>query len=88
MRAFLRFEDYSTGLALRLSIAFLVIAASLALFQVITRFVFASPSTWSEVVTRSAMVWSVFLGVAVAFRHGAMISVEVIQQMLPTRLGL
>jgi TRAP-type C4-dicarboxylate transport system permease small subunit len=88
MRAFLRFEDFSTGLALRLSIAFLVIAASLALFQVITRFVFASPSTWSEVITRSAMIWSVFLGVAVAFRHGAMISVEVIQQMLPPRLGL
>jgi len=88
MRAFLRLEDFTTGLALRLSIGFLVIAASLALFQVVTRFVFASPSTWSEVITRSAMVWSVFLGVAVAFRHGAMISVEVIQQVLPPRLGL
>jgi len=88
MRAFLRFEDFSTGLAMRLSIAFLVIAASLALFQVITRFVFGSPSTWSEVITRSSMIWSVFLGVSVAFRHGAMISVEVIQQMLPPRLGL
>ncbi len=88
MRAFLRFEDFSTGLALRLSISFLVIAASLALFQVITRFVFSNPSTWSEVITRSAMIWSVFLGVAVAFRHGAMIAVEVIQQNLPPRLGL
>ncbi|MFD1510155.1 TRAP transporter small permease [Lacimonas salitolerans] len=88
MRAFLRLEDFTTGLALRLSIGFLVIAASLALFQVVTRFVFASPSTWSEVITRSAMIWSVFLGVAVAFRHGAMISVEVIQQVLPPRLGL
>jgi TRAP-type C4-dicarboxylate transport system permease small subunit len=88
MRAFLRFEDFTTGLALRLSIGFLIIAASLALYQVITRFVFASPSTWSEVITRSAMIWSVFLGVAVAFRHGAMISVEIIQQMLPPRLGL
>lgn len=88
MRAFLRFEDYSTGLALRLSISFLVIAACLALFQVVTRFVFSSPSTWSEVITRSAMIWSVFLGVAVAFRHGAMIAVEVIQQKLPPRLGL
>jgi TRAP-type C4-dicarboxylate transport system permease small subunit len=88
MRAFLRFEDFSTGLALRLSIGFLVIAASLALFQVITRFVFSNPSTWSEVITRSAMIWSVFLGVAVAFRHGAMIAVEVIQQVLPPRLGL
>ncbi|MFU8881704.1 MAG: TRAP transporter small permease [Rhodobacterales bacterium] len=88
MRAFLKFEDFSTGLALRLSIAFLVIAASLALYQVITRFVFGNPSTWSEVITRSAMIWSVFLGVAVAFRHGSMIAVEVIQQSLPPKIGL
>lgn len=87
MRAFLRFEDFTTGLALRLSITFLVIATALALYQVTTRFVFGSPSTWSEVITRSAMIWSVFLGVAVAFRHGAMISVEIIQQVLPPRLG-
>ena len=88
MRAFLRFEDLTTGLALRLSIAFLVIAASLALYQVTTRFVFGNPSTWSEVITRTAMIWSVFLGVAVAFRHGSMISVEIIQQILPPKLGL
>lgn len=88
MRYFLRLEDFTTGLALRLSIAFLVIAAGLALFQVITRFAFGAPSTWSEVITRSAMIWSVFLGVAVAFRHGAMISVDVIQNVLPPRLGL
>ena len=88
MRAFLRFEDLTTGLALRLSIAYLVIAASLALYQVTTRFVFGNPSTWSEVITRTAMIWSVFLGVAVAFRHGSMISVEIIQQILPPKLGL
>ena len=88
MSLFLRVENFTTGLALRLAIAFLVLAASLALYQVVTRFVFGAPSTWSEVITRSAMIWSVFLGVAVAFRHGAMISVDVIQNALPPRLGL
>ena len=88
MRYFLRLEDFTTGIAQRLSIAFLVIAASLALYQVITRFAFGAPSTWSEVITRTAMIWSVFLGVAVAFKHGAMISVEVIQTALPPRIGL
>lgn len=88
MRHFLRFEDLSTGLALRLSTGFLVIAAALALYQVVTRFVFGAPSTWSEVITRSAMIWSVFLGVAVAFRHGAMIAVEAVMTALPRRLGL
>jgi TRAP-type C4-dicarboxylate transport system permease small subunit len=88
MRIFLRLEDFTTGLALRLSIAFLVIAASLALYQVLTRFVFGHPSTWSEVITRAAMVWSVFMGTAPAFRYGAMISVDILQQMLPQRIGL
>ena len=88
MRYFLRLEYFTTGVAQRLSFAFLVIAASLALYQVITRFAFGAPSTWSEVITRTAMIWSVFLGVAVAFKHGAMISVEVIQTSLPPRIGL
>jgi len=44
MRYFLHFENITTGVALRLSIAFLVIAAGLALFQVITRFAFSAPS--------------------------------------------
>lgn len=48
MRTFLRLEDFTTGLALRLSVGFLVIAASLALFQVVTRFVFANPSTCDD----------------------------------------
>lgn len=88
MRLFLRLEDLSTGLALRLSIAFLIMAASLAIYQVVMRFVFGMPSTWSEVITRSAMIWCVFLGVAVAFKQGAMIAVDVIQNALPRRLGL
>lgn len=87
-RIFLRIEDITTGIALRGATAFLVIAAALAMFQVVTRFVFDAPSTWSEVITRSSMIWSVFLGVAVAFRHGAMISVDVIMNALPNRLGL
>lgn len=42
MRYFLRLEDFTTGVALLLSIAFLVIAAGLALYQVVTRFAFGA----------------------------------------------
>ena len=88
MTLFLRFEAVTTRIALGLSIMFLLIAAGLALYQVSARFIFGNPSTWSEVITRSAMIWSVFLGVAPAFREGTMIAVEVIQRALPPRLGL
>ncbi|MGX0975783.1 TRAP-type C4-dicarboxylate transport system permease small subunit [Roseovarius sp. MBR-51] len=87
MSLFLRFEAMTTQLALRLAIGFLLIAVGLALYQVTTRFVFGHPSTWSEVITRSAMIWCVFLAVAPAFREGAMIAVEIVQKMLPPRLG-
>ena len=87
MKLFLKFEAVTTGIALRAAIVFLLIATGLALFQVITRFVFGEPSTWSEVITRSAMIWSVFLAVAPAFREGAMIAVEIVQKVLPPRLG-
>ncbi|GAA0298300.1 TRAP transporter small permease [Rhodovulum strictum] len=87
MTLFLRIEAVTTRIALWLAILFLLIAAALALYQVTARFVLGNPSTWSEVVTRSAMIWSVFLGVAPAFREGAMISVGIVQTALPRRLG-
>ena len=87
IRAFLRLEAITTGLALRAAIALLCVTAGLAMFQVVTRFVFDAPSTWSEVVTRSAMIWSVFLGIAAAYRHGAMISVDLVQTSLPAPMG-
>jgi TRAP-type C4-dicarboxylate transport system permease small subunit len=88
MSLFLRFETVTTRIALWAAVGFLVLAAALAMYQVTTRFAFGRPSTWSEVITRSAMIWSVFLGVAPAFREGTMIALEFIQTSLPRKLGL
>ena len=88
MQLFLTFEKGTTRIALIAATAFLVLATALALYQVTTRFVFGHPSTWSEVITRSAMVWSVFLGVAPAYRSGTMIAVEMIQRSLPEKAGM
>ena len=76
MNGFLRLERITTTLALWLAIALLVISVSLGFYQVVTRFVFDSPSTWSEVAARSVMIWCVFLGAAPTFRIGAMMAVE------------
>jgi TRAP-type C4-dicarboxylate transport system permease small subunit len=88
MNIFLRLEAATTRMAMWLAIGFMLIATALAIYQVATRFILGSPSTWSEVITRSAMIWSVFLGVAPAFREGSMIALEFIQHALPRRLGL
>lgn len=63
----------------------LVASAAAAFYQVIARFVLQSPADWSEVLTRALLIWTVLLGVALAFRHGAMISVEMLRNLLGGR---
>ncbi|MBK1681792.1 TRAP transporter small permease [Rhodocyclus tenuis] len=67
----------------------LVAAVVAAFYQVIARFVLESPTDWSEVLTRSLLIWTVFLGIALAFRHGAMMGVTLLHSLLaPARQRL
>ncbi|MBV16386.1 TRAP transporter small permease [Thalassospira sp. NFXS8] len=88
MKLFLRVETAATQFALVCAIAFLLIAAGLAVYQVSTRFIFGHPSTWTEVITRFAMIWGVFMGVAPAIREGGMIAVDLVQRVLPRKFGV
>jgi len=63
----------------------LVASAFAAFYQVIARFVLHTPSDWSEVSTRALLIWAVLLGLALAFREGAMISVELLRNSLKGR---
>jgi TRAP-type C4-dicarboxylate transport system permease small subunit len=76
--AFLRAERASTALATALACAMLVIAAGLGLWQIITRFIIERPAEWTEVLIRFSLIWMVFLGIPMAFRLGAMVSVDVL----------
>lgn len=82
-QAFLKFERWSTGFAMMASCAMMAIAASLALFQIITRFVLEQPAEWSEILIRFSLIWMVFLGIPMAFRLGAMVSVDVLYRWSP-----
>lgn len=50
-------------------------------FQVLSRFVLHEPSPWSEEVLRRSMIWMVALGLSIGFRHGAHISVDVMNRV-------
>lgn len=63
----------------------LLSAVGAAFFQVITRFVLQSPADWSEAWTRASLIWTVMLGLALAFRHGAMLSVDMLHSFLRAR---
>ncbi|MCX5590450.1 TRAP transporter small permease [Alcaligenes endophyticus] len=83
---FLRFLDQGllrvvSGLAQLL----LVSAVGAAFYQVIARFVLQSPADWSEAWSRAALIWTVMLGLCLAFRQGAMLSVDAVRGVLTRR---
>src|SRR3954471_14814497 len=82
---FLRFERFSSGLSMAGACAMLVVASALGMFQIITRFVLEQPAEWSEILIRLSLIWMVFLGIPTAFRHGAMVSVDVVYRTVPPR---
>ncbi|MCB2002480.1 MAG: TRAP transporter small permease [Burkholderiaceae bacterium] len=84
--AFLRFERFTTGFAMVAACAMMTVAASLGMYQIITRFILEQPAEWSEVLIRFSLVWMVFLGIPMAFRQGAMVCVDVIYRWSPAGL--
>lgn len=85
LRLALGLERGTTALALAGAVLCLCVAAATAFWQVATRFALGQPSTWTEVVTRSAMIWCVFLGLAPTIRQGAIIAVDLLPRLLAGR---
>ena len=76
--SFLKIERLTTGLSMAIACAMLIIASSLGMFQIITRFILERPAEWTEVLIRFSLIWMVFMGIPMAFRQGAMVSVDVL----------
>ena len=66
--------------------AMMALAASLGMFQIITRFVLERPAEWTEVMVRFSLIWMVFMGIPMAFRQGAMVSVDVLYRWSPKKI--
>jgi TRAP-type C4-dicarboxylate transport system permease small subunit len=87
MRAlFLKIEHATTWVATVLACAMLAVAASLGMWQIITRFILQTPAEWTEVLIRFSLIWMVFLGIPHAFRVGAMVSVDVLYRLGSPRI--
>ncbi|MCB4822315.1 TRAP transporter small permease [Roseicella aerolata] len=80
-RAVLGLDRFSTGLATALACLALAIAFFAGFWQVITRFATSTPAVWSEALVRTALIWMAFLGVAVALRAGALVSIDVAHRL-------
>ncbi len=81
----LRAERLSTEVALSAACVMLMVAACSGLFQVVTRFVFQEPSTWSEPLIRVLLIWMAYLGLAAAVRAGSLVSVDLLYRWVGGR---
>ncbi len=75
---FLSIERKTTALSMLIACLMLALAACLGMYQIITRFVLETPAEWTEVLIRFSLIWMVFMGIPMAFRQGAMVSVDVL----------
>ena len=75
-RNFLLFERRLSALIIRVACVLLGVASTLGFLQVLSRFIFNQPLTWSEVLIRLVIIWMVMFGVVIAFREGSQISVD------------
>ena len=83
---FLRIERVTTAASMYFACAMLALAAGLGVFQIITRFVLEKPAEWTEVMIRFSLIWMVFMGIPMAFRQGAMVSVDVLYRWSTPKL--
>jgi C4-dicarboxylate transporter DctQ subunit len=58
----------------------------LVFLQVLFRYVFRSPITWSEELTILVFQWSVFLGAAIAVRHGVHYKLDTLVRHFPIKI--
>jgi TRAP-type C4-dicarboxylate transport system permease small subunit len=76
-RGILTLDRFSTEIAAIMACMALSVAVAAGAWQVFSRFATATPSSWSEALVRMALIWMAYLGVAVALRAGALVSIDV-----------
>ena len=83
MWAFLEkhFEELLAGILV-------MIMASMVFFQVVMRYLFSMPTSWSDEIAIYAMLWSVYVSVAWAVRERAHIRVMNFVQLYPKKIAI
>ena len=85
-QALLTLDRWSTTAAMAVACLMLTVASALGVFQIVTRFVLETPAEWSEILIRISLIWMVFMGIPMAFRQGAMVSVDALYRAVPTHI--
>lgn len=80
-RAFLALDRLTTTAVTLAACLALALAAGLACYQIVMRYVLRLPAVWAEPVVQLSIVYMVYLGIAVTFRRGALVSVDLLMTL-------
>jgi TRAP-type C4-dicarboxylate transport system permease small subunit len=80
-RGVLALDRVTTGIAAVAACLALAVAVLAGLWQVFSRFATETPAVWSEALVRTALIWMAYLGVALALRAGALVSIDVAHRL-------
>lgn len=85
-RLVLRVDAVVTRAATAAACCALAAAVMLAFVQVVMRYVVNRPTAWTDSLLQLLVVWMVYLGLAVTFRTGALVSVDMLLTATSGRL--
>ncbi|HJS32003.1 MAG TPA: TRAP transporter small permease [Alphaproteobacteria bacterium] len=58
----------------------------IAIVNALLRYLFDNPLVWGEEISRYCMVWGTLVGVALAYRMGAHVSITILTELVPQSL--
>lgn len=77
-----KFSDYLAALENGTSVLIVCIICFTILFQVVSRFLLKVPLSWTEEVSRFALIWLTFISASLALRDNGHFAVDVISHRL------
>ena len=83
----LAIDRVTTRAVTLISCGALAVAVILACYQIVMRYVLRQPTAWSEPVLQMAIIYMVYLGIAVTFRTGALVSIDLLQSYATGRFA-
>jgi len=69
-----------------ITVFIVAVLTATSFFQVVARYIFHRPPSWSEEVVRYLFVWLVFLAASVGFRRGSHLGVDFFVGLLPLKI--
>lgn len=85
-QAILLLDSIAITIATVLACTAMAVACFAGMWQVVARFATETPSIWSEALVRTALIWMGLLGLSVALRTGALVSIDVAHRLAGQRL--